>query len=679
MKSLKIYLGDLTYDTITLSTETFPLNIGFIASYCIKKFGAAVDITLFKYIDKLERAINESPPDILGMSNYSWCKNVSLEMFKIIRNKNPNALTVMGGPNFPLDLSSQKKFMNQHSEIDVYVPIDGETGFSNIIECVLEVDSVENIRNKVMEKPIEGCISRRLDKDLQYSNPGIRIKELDEIPSPYQNGLLDEFFDDRLSPILQTNRGCPFSCTFCVDGSSAVNKVNSFSLQRVFGDIKYVCEHVSKNIHTLFMSDLNFGMFTRDIEICKAISAAQKKHNYPHQIACNTGKNRKENIIKAIEQLDGALNLFMSVQSLDEEVLSNIRRSNISVDNMMDLAPAIKKAGLRTTSEIIVGLPGETYDSHVETIHNLIRSKIDVIQPYSCMLLDGSELATPEERKKWNLKTKFRIMPHDFVILDNGKKVAEVEEIVISSDSLSFDEYIELRLLSFIITTTTKIKAFDHIIKFMREIGEDPFQLYYNMLKQEEKAPKKIQDIFNNFRDATKKELWNSPDEIHEYIQNDVEYQKLLDGKLGSNLLQHFYAIVTVEIISEWKEYIIKILNNILRMTGRFDEYMQKQFYDIANYCSGLCHNIVGKDRFVTNPEFEFHHNMIRWINDQNNSELRSFKESYPIKMTFRFSEEQFKILEDELLLHPNTLIGKGQALKRIPPDMLCRQPKNVN
>ena len=57
-KKLKIYLGDMTYDTVTLSTETFPLNIGFIASYCIKKFGNNVEITLFKYIEELEDALS---------------------------------------------------------------------------------------------------------------------------------------------------------------------------------------------------------------------------------------------------------------------------------------------------------------------------------------------------------------------------------------------------------------------------------------------------------------------------------------------------------------------------------------------------------------------------------------------------------------------------------------------
>src|SRR3989344_620579 len=129
---LKIYLADLTYDTVTLSTETMPLNVGYIASYCIKRFGKDVDITLFKYIEKLDKAIQQSPPDILGIGNYCWSKNVGLELFRMLRIKNPNALTVMGGPNFPIDIPSQEKFLEKYSEVDIYVPYDGEIGFSNI-------------------------------------------------------------------------------------------------------------------------------------------------------------------------------------------------------------------------------------------------------------------------------------------------------------------------------------------------------------------------------------------------------------------------------------------------------------------------------------------------------------------------------------------------------------------
>mgnify|MGYP007092497239 FL=1 len=60
---LKIYLANLTYDTLLLGTDGFPLNIGCIASYSKKKFEGKLDFTLFKYIDELDRSIHDSPPE----------------------------------------------------------------------------------------------------------------------------------------------------------------------------------------------------------------------------------------------------------------------------------------------------------------------------------------------------------------------------------------------------------------------------------------------------------------------------------------------------------------------------------------------------------------------------------------------------------------------------------------
>ena len=57
------------------------------------------------------------------------------------------------------------------------------------------------------------------------------------------------------------------------------------------------------------------------------------------------------------------------------------------------------------------------------------------------MLLPGSEMNTPEEREKWKFQTKFRILPRDFTVLQSGKKVCEVEEVIIASKDMSFDEF----------------------------------------------------------------------------------------------------------------------------------------------------------------------------------------------------------------------------------------------
>ena len=536
-RPLKIYLGDLTYTTVTLATEAFPLNVGYVASYCKKLFGDDVEITLFKYIDEIDKAVNENPPDILGLSNYCWSHNVSYEIFKMCKKTNPNVVTIWGGPNFPIDFPSQKKFMERYKEVDIYVPTEGETGFSNVVKKVLESNSIDEVKQQITQSPIDGCISRNEQGQIQYTIPTVRISSLDEIPSPYLNGMMDKFFDGKLTPMLQTNRGCPFHCTFCTDGRDEVNKVNNFSTARVQSEIQYIAEHIPKNTHSLHISDLNFGMYPRDIEICESLAKIQEKFGYPKYIKCTTGKNQKDKIIKAIKRLNSSLRVTMSVQSLDSNVLNNIRRDNISVDHMLALYPAIKEADLQTTSEVILGLPGETYSNHIQTLRDLIRAKMDEIVVHTCMLLDGSEMNLPEERKKWGMKTKFRVLQRDFAELSSGKKVIEYEEVVVSSNTMTFEEYIDLRNLAFIIFVTNQGIVFDAIQKLLREQDIDVFELYYTMLTNKENSSENTQKVIEQFQQATIGELWDSPQELLENFQKDSEYKKLLNGEAGTNVL----------------------------------------------------------------------------------------------------------------------------------------------
>ena len=465
-------------------------------------------------------------------------------MFDLVHSQNPNVITVWGGPNFPQDLESQQSFMKNCSSVDFYVPIEGEIGFSNIVEEVLNISELDYKKEILFKKPIDGCISRNPDGSLQFSIPEIRTKKLDEIPSPYLTGLMDKFFDGKLTPMIQTNRGCPFTCTFCVDGADTVNRVNQFGLERVSSELNYIGEHVTNNIHSLHISDLNFGMYPRDLEICDGIVNIQKKYDYPHRIISTTGKNKKERIIQAIEKLNGTMSLMMSVQSMDEQILQNIRRSNISVDHMLALQPTIKKVGLVTTSEVILGLPGETYQTQINTLKKLLAAKLDNIQVYTCMLINGSELNTPEQRKKWNFKTKFRILPRDFTTLRNGKNIIETEEVIVGSDTLSFEEYIELRLLSFSIFVTNIGIVYDSLLKFLRQNNIEIFDLFFQMMKQIDSAPPLVQKIFESFKNDTVEELWDSPEDIQAHYQEQEEYEKLLSGEAARNVMQYHNALV---------------------------------------------------------------------------------------------------------------------------------------
>ena len=674
-RPLKIYLGDLTYTTVTLATEAFPLNVGYVASYCKKLFGNDVEITLFKYIDEIDKAVNENPPDILGLSNYCWSHNVSYEIFKMCKKTNPNVVTVWGGPNFPIDFPSQKKFMERYKEVDIYVPTEGEIGFSNVVKKVLESNSIDEVKQKITQNPIDGCVSRNEQGQIQCTIPTLRISSLDEIPSPYLNGMMTKFFDGKLTPMLQTNRGCPFHCTFCTDGRDEVNKVNSFDIKRVQSEIQYIAEHIPKNTHSLHISDLNFGMYPRDIEICESLAKIQEKFGYPKYIKCTTGKNQKDKIIKAIKKLNKSLRVTMSVQSLDPDVLNNIRRDNISVDHMLALYPAIKEADLQTTSEVILGLPGETYSNHIQTLRDLIRAKMDEIVVHTCMLLDGSEMNLPEERKKWGMKTKFRALQRDFAELSSGKKVIEYEEVVVGSNTMTFEEYIRLRILAFIIFVTNQGIVFDAIQKLLREQDIDVFELYYGMLTNKKNSSGKTQKVIEQFKQATIDELWNSPQELLENFQKDSEYKKLLDGEAGTNVIYHYKAVVISEYMDDWTEHVIEAARILIKNSNNYNDEFENQFESVANYCKGLSHNVLGQDRLDTNPQYEFEYDIPSWLSPKTNLKLNNFKLDAKLKISFQLDDEQFKMVQDNIDIYGHSRIGKSKTLKMLPNQKLWRHP----
>ena len=121
MSPLKVYLCDLTHETVILVSDTIPLNLGFIGSYAKKIHGNSVEISLFKYPKTAIDAIKKNPPDVLGLSNYSWNSLLSEQVANIAKSLNPKVVTVQGGPNFPHAPQQRLEFLKKRSNTDFHI------------------------------------------------------------------------------------------------------------------------------------------------------------------------------------------------------------------------------------------------------------------------------------------------------------------------------------------------------------------------------------------------------------------------------------------------------------------------------------------------------------------------------------------------------------------------------
>ena len=233
-----IYLADPTHDgTGRPAVEIMPYNVGLVASAARHALGSAVEIRLFKYVAPLLRALEERPPDLLGCSNYCWNTHLSHFLCRRAKALNPATVTVLGGTNYPFEAAGQLEFLQSRPFVDFHVFYEGERAFTHLLRRWLACPDVRELR----EQPVDGCQAISPTTGRLLSGKAMpRIKHLDEIPSPYASGLLDEFFDGVLTPLLETNRGCPFTCNFCNAGSDYYAKVNMFSVEYLEREWRYV-------------------------------------------------------------------------------------------------------------------------------------------------------------------------------------------------------------------------------------------------------------------------------------------------------------------------------------------------------------------------------------------------------------------------------------------------------
>jgi radical SAM superfamily enzyme YgiQ (UPF0313 family) len=672
-KPLSIYLGDLTYTTLSLATDAFPLNIGFVAAYAAKRFGSDIDLRLFKYIDDLEQAMFENPPDILGLSNYPWNFNLGLEFFRMSRELSPRTICVMGGPNISLEDEARDKFIKGNPLIDFYAYLEGEEAFAALLARAFETGA-DRARMKLT--PIDGFIHRISDTEVMRGAMLVRRRELDEIPSPYLAGYMDRFFDGKLSPMVETNRGCPFSCTFCHEGNQLISKVNHFSTERVKAELDYIAAAVVKApnlITNLMFADPNFAMYERDYEIVEHIERIQQKQNWPRSIFASTGKNKKERIAKALRKLNGSMSMWMSVQSMDPTVLREIKRDNISTSQMMALATVYQELGLPTLSELILGLPGDSYERHVKSLSDVVEAGIDTIDTYTCMLLNGTTLNSESSRATYKIGSHFRILPRDFAKLRNGRVAVEIEEVVSSTNTMSFEDYVEARKLHLMVAVVYNGGGFQPLLRYMRQKKIPIIGFLQQLVRGIHASPRSLQSIFDSFVRLTKEELWDSEEELRAYVRADNNYEKLLKGEIGINLIQTHTAM-SLAVMDDWAKYVFETAEGMFGDDIRSDTEASEILADLNAFCIGRTHNIWGNDRNRDNPRALLRYDIAGWLRSPLSMQPTDFKLSTPIMYQFRFSQAKQEEMAALLERYGTTPTGIGRVIVQMGPDRIWRE-----
>lgn len=536
---MRIYLADLGHNLLTLSSDVYPLGVANIATYLKAYLGGdtQLDIAIFREPQDLKAALDREAPDVLGLSNYAWNEELAYHFATYSKQRSPRTLTVMGGPNYPLVDEVREKFLRSVPNVDVYVDgptYEGERAFVNLMRRFIEArGAIEGVR----EAQLAGndWIDPKTDAFVRGGEVE-RIRDLDEIPSPYLAGLMDPYLKTGYFPMMQITRGCPFTCTFCNSGVKSNSRVFAHSIENVKADLLFLAERIKPEI-TLCLADDNFGMYERDEEIADYVGWLQDNFHWPRYIRTTTGKNKGERIIRVMRKARGALPMTAAVQSMNPTVLKNIKRDNIKLETYREIQRELESQGMQSYGELILCLPGETKATFMQAVNDLLDAGAKRISAHQLMLLHGAELANPQERAQFGFDTRFRVVARNIGNY-TGKAVIEVEEMVVATPQFSFQDYLDTRVFHLLLTIFHYEGNYDEPFMFAREHGVKPFDLVVHMQTLLARAPAEFRRVIDDFLRESQEEIFPTREACLAWAH--AHYAELVEGTLGGNLLSKY-------------------------------------------------------------------------------------------------------------------------------------------
>ncbi|HTU45688.1 MAG TPA: radical SAM protein [Bryobacteraceae bacterium] len=342
-------------------------------------------------IEKLQHA------GVAAFSTYIWNIRQSLRIAKELKRIRPQTLIVFGGPQVP---NAAEDFLREHPFIDIVCHGEGERVFLQILEQAGARDwsSIPS----VSYLDAQGAFIANAKAP--------RVQDLSQFPSPFLEGIFEPLMRENPDMLWQsaweTNRGCPFGCTFCDWGSAIAGKVYRFDMDRVKAETDWFAR---KRITHVFFCDANFGILTRDIDIAKAYVESLERHNHRMSVSIQTAKNSTDRCYEVQRILWDSGRAFFSattsLQSVDPGTLKIIKRDNISLQSFHELQRRHRENGVPTNTEIIVGLPGETYESFANGLAEVIsRGQHNFLNIYECQVLPNAEMGLREYQKRYGMQ-----------------------------------------------------------------------------------------------------------------------------------------------------------------------------------------------------------------------------------------------------------------------------------
>ena len=407
---------------------------------------------------------------VVGFSTYVWNREYNYALARRIKQLNPNCVIVMGGPEPAV---ADPDLFVKHPWMDLVVKLEGELVFAEVLKHHgQDFGAIPGL--------VVNCDGQAVD-----TGNSERIQNLDQLPSPYLTGMFDHLIqqhpDVTWNATLETNRGCPYQCTFCDWGSLTYNKVKQFDLDRVFAELEWIGQHCG----FVTITDANFGMFVeRDNKIISKLIEVQRRWARLTNFSLTWAKNQKNEVVDIVRRLIDqsptvSQGLTVSVQSMDEGVLDIIKRKNLDQHKIKEIFSLCDRYNIPVHTELILGLPGDTEHSWRENFWKLFRAGNHTgISILHAQLLENAEMNL-NQRRFYQLDS---VPIYDYMSgsYSNGE-VEESIEVVVGTRDIPRSKMLDLMVWNSFIQTFHINGLCNYIARFLARRGTD-YSVFYQQL-----------------------------------------------------------------------------------------------------------------------------------------------------------------------------------------------------
>jgi len=405
-------------------------------------------------VDRLE------DPDIIAFSCYMWNWEWSKAVAQRVKERYPKCKIVFGGPQVT-DRPEEEEFFKHHKYVDSISLAEGELSFTDILRNLINGKLIEKI----------------------YNYP--RLTELD-IPSPYLTGVFEKIIADNPGVLwngtLETNRGCPFACTFCDWGGLTYSKLKKFPEEKVLQELHWMAHN---KMDYVTIADANFGVFTdRDMKFTEELVALQKEFGYPQVVDATWYKNSSEEIMEIVKKfISSGFNrgLTLSVQSMDMDVLEEIKRRNMEFSNLKHIFDICNREQIPSYTELILGLPKETFESWSKGLCDVIEmGQHNAIESWLAQLLENAHLNTPEQRAEHEIDT---VVVKDYISgFEEEDGISESVTLVRGTKDMPMPKFIDSWMYAWMINNFHNYGWTQIISRFLRKYKNMSYLEFYNRL-----------------------------------------------------------------------------------------------------------------------------------------------------------------------------------------------------